>query len=74
MKIKLSGWPWQYKENSAILDFNSKVKIGQKWGWKDPGGMGRFGGGWKWKLGITQGGSVTIIDLVYGSIWIEWRK
>ena len=43
------------------------------WGWglsKDTG-WGRFGGGWKWKLGIIKGGTTTIVEWVWGSFRFE---
>lgn len=69
--IKATGWPWQIKNHSALLDFDTKVKVGERWGWKDPGGMGRFGGGWRWKLGVMASGRTVIFDLVFGSIRIS---
>jgi hypothetical protein len=35
--------------------------------------MGRFGGGWQWKLGIQQGGNSLLISLLICEIyfWIE---
>lgn len=37
------------------------------------GVMGRFGGGWKYKIGVAIGSGTTIIDLLYGSIRIDRR-
>ncbi len=33
--------------------------------------MGRFGGGWQWRLGIQAGGSTVIIHLLICSMGIE---
>jgi hypothetical protein len=35
--------------------------------------MGRFGGGWDYKLGIDIGGSCVIINLVWGLIRINFK-
>lgn len=68
-EIKADRWPWQ------------------GWGWfphklrrKSPGfaplnaSGARFGGGWRYKLGIQIGGSTVIIDLLFGSIRINRRR
>ena len=43
--------------------------------WK-PGNafLGRFGGGWNWKLGIQGSGSSWIISLLVLSVWIRRKK
>lgn len=62
--IKASRWPWQ------------------GYGWfphkngKGPTAMlnssgARFGAGWKYKLGISIGGSSVMIDLLFGIIMIS---
>jgi hypothetical protein len=33
----------------------------------------RFGGGWRYKLGIAVGGSTVVINLVFGSIRINFK-
>lgn len=33
--------------------------------------LGRFGGGWNWKVGFQIGGRTLIISLLIGSIRIE---
>lgn len=38
---------------------------------RSDGMMGRFGGGWNWKLGIQIGGSTVIISLVVASLTIS---
>lgn len=53
-----------------------KIKLqrfGNSWakdGWSRM--MERFGGGWRWKLGIMYGGRTVIIDVLIGSIRIEF--
>ncbi len=59
--IKADRWPWQ----------------GYGWGLSEKtkaplNSMGaRFGGGWRYKLGIDIGGSTVIINLVFGMIRIS---
>ena len=75
--FKTDRFPWHTKMTTSAfgsLDPNAK-KVGEKWGWRSSkiGGMGRFGGGWTWKLGIAFGGSCMIIDVIIGSILLTWR-
>lgn len=72
MNISLRGFPWQ-----TVRPFwaNSLDKtVGEKWGWNPFSlkGMGRFGGGWAFKFGITASSSLRdiIIDVGIGSIRI----
>lgn len=52
----------------------------QRWPWQDTGKMhaanhwARFGGGWKYKLGVDVGGSSIIINLIWGMIRIDRVK
>lgn len=64
-------WPWQLKTGSTILDVGSSVAVEEKWGWRPRGGMGRFGGGWNWKLGIAIGSKTIIIALLFGIIRVQ---
>lgn len=34
--------------------------------------MGRFGGGWNWKLGIMVGGRTTILSLLVADLRFDW--
>jgi hypothetical protein len=34
----------------------------------------RFGGGWRWKLGISVGGTTVLVDLLFGMVSIRWAK
>lgn len=76
MKIKCEGWPWQYTSNhwSHAVDKTH----GQKYGWNpfNVKGMGRFGGGWAFKFGITINESISdiVLDLGIGSIRIKKGK
>lgn len=38
------------------------------------GVMGRFGGGWNWKLGIQAGGSTIIFSLLVAELTVRWHK
>lgn len=48
------------------------------WGssWKRVSGWrslwGRFGGGWRWKLGIDIGGKTILFHLIWGSVSFSW--
>ena len=70
MKVKASGWPWQpvYDHWSTRTDKTH----GEKWGWNPfkVKGMGRFGGGWAFKFGITVSSSTRdiVLDLGLGSL------
>lgn len=55
IEITASRWPWQKGDYTAPLN---------------PFGD-RFGGGWKYKLGIDMGGSTVILNLLYGMIRIS---
>ncbi len=68
--IKLERWPWQERAQH----WASKSKPGDRWGWRVPDGMGRFGGGWSFKLGIMIGSRSAIIDLLFGSVRIAVEK
>jgi hypothetical protein len=70
-KIKFIHWPWQIRD---AFWANPAGTSGKPWGWKNPGGMGRFGGGWKWKLGILVGKREVIFELIFGSIRIKWGE
>lgn len=70
LEIKARNWPWHVRE---AFWANPPDKTGKLWGWKvKTWGMGRFGGGWHWKLGVAVGEKSVIIDLILGSIRINW--
>lgn len=50
-----------------------RYKIKFKWFWKNPGPMGRHGGGWKWELGITTSNPLRdiVFSLLFGSLRIR---
>lgn len=68
-EITASRFPWQKRTSVGILDANNKV--GDKYGWKPSGGMGRFGGGWEYELGFHFGGSTLMIQCLVGSISVS---
>lgn len=74
MKISARGWPWQTVDGHWASNLDKTT--GQKYGWNPFAvkGMGRFGGGWAFKLGITGSSSLRdwVIDLGFGSIRITW--
>jgi len=65
LEIKASRWPWQgygwfsTKNNpKALLNASGA----------------RFGGGWKWCLGVRIGGSTMMFDLLFGIITISINR
>ena len=48
----------------------------KRWPWQgyDDCGLGRFGGGWNYSLGIQFGRNSAIINLLWGMIRITWGK
>lgn len=70
LKIKASRWPWMPLEQHWSHGPNPPAK----YGWRSVPGMGRFGGGWQYKLGIQWGGSTVIVDLLVGTIRFTWEK
>jgi hypothetical protein len=71
LNIKFRGFPWQTGDNWSI-------PAGAKFGWNPLKviGMGRFGGGWAIKFGITISSKLDdwVFDLGIGSIRIQWRQ
>jgi hypothetical protein len=76
MKIKAYGFPWQKVKDHWSTNLDKT--IGQTYGWNpfSVKGMGRFGGGWAFKLGITVDRTATewIIELGIGAIRIHFKK
>ena len=74
MKLKFSarGFPWQHTGNHWSNQLDKTVH--EKYGWNPVivKGMGRFGGGWAIKCGITISKDFKdfIIELIIGSIRI----
>ena len=76
LKITARGWPWQFV--GAHWASNVDKTTGKRYGWNPfkVKGMGRFGGGWAFRLGVTIGGSLTdwVFNLGLGSIRITYRR
>lgn len=70
VSITARGWPWQRTGTHWTNQVDKTVH--QKWGWNPfkVKGMGRFGGGWAFKFGLTASGSLRdwVLDLGLGSI------
>lgn len=61
-EIRAQRWPWQPGYDwKGIVNSNAPL---------NPGGA-RFGGGWKYALGIEIGGDTIIINLLFGMIRIN---
>lgn len=77
-EIKASRWPWQVRTSMAALSDPKTEGVGQKYGWRQTDGMGRFGGGWNWALGFESGGwrdtGITIMfNLLFGTVTVRYR-
>jgi hypothetical protein len=77
-EIKASRWPWQRRTSMAMLSDPKTEGVGQKYGWRQTDGMGRFGGGWNWALGFESGGwrdtGITIMfNLLFGMVTVRYR-
>lgn len=76
LEITARGWPWQTVGGHWAA--NADKTAGQKYGWNpfNVKGMGRFGGGWAFKFGITISRSLRdwVFDLGLGSIRITYRR
>lgn len=72
IELQFSGFPWQVIQSSHPCFHNHK---GQTWGWNPRivKGLGRFGGGWAFKFGITSNENLRelVIDVGIGSIRLE---
>lgn len=75
-KVKASGWPWQLVNPHWASNLDRTT--GEKWGWNPftVKGMGRFGGGWAFKFGVTisKTGRDICLDLGIGGLRIQWVK
>lgn len=76
VSITARGWPWQTVGNHWSSDLDKTA--GQKFGWNPfvVKGMGRFGGGWAFKFGITASENLRdiVLDLGLGSIRIIIKR
>lgn len=76
LTITARGWPWQKVRESWASSLDKTV--GETYGWNplEVKGMGRFGGGWAVKLGITISESFRdiVIDLLLGSLRVTLKE
>lgn len=76
VRFSASGWPWQPCGNHWANHADGSTT--ERWGWNPfrLKGMGRFGGGWAFKLGITTSRDMRdwIFDLGLGSIRVTLPK
>lgn len=62
--IRAERWPWQ------------------GYGWTSTGGYAapanrngaRFGGGWRWKLGVCVGSTTVLVELLFGILTFRWES
>lgn len=65
IEITASRFPWQ----NISIPGNPRGK----YGWRpDKAYMCRFGGGWRYCLGINVGRTAMVINLLFGIIRISW--
>lgn len=70
LKITASRCPWQKVDPHWSHD----GKAPERYGWGKLPGMGRFGGGWDYKLGLQIGGRTLILDWGFGSFRFVWER
>ena len=58
LEITADRWPWQGGNFKAPLNQSGA----------------RFGGGWKYKLGIDVGGSTVILNLIWGMVRFSLKR
>ncbi|MFW1664639.1 hypothetical protein [Acinetobacter ursingii] len=72
VEVQLTGFPWQIIQSTHPCFHGCQ---GQAWGWNPRivKGLGRFGGGWAIKFGITCDEKFRdfVIDLGIGSVRLE---
>ena len=69
-QVTASRWPWQgYGWFPHRLPAASRKRLRSYAPLNSSGA--RFGGGWKWRLGVSVGSSSTMIDLLFGTITIR---
>lgn len=67
LEIKTSRWPWQ-----GYGWFPHKNGKGPK-AMFNPNGA-RFGGGWRYKLGVEIGGATIMMNLLFGIVTIRIER
>lgn len=63
LEIKASRWPWQGYGWFSTKN-NPKAYL-------NPSGA-RFGGGWRWCLGVRIGGDTVMMELLFGMLRFAW--
>lgn len=63
--IKAQRWPWQGYGWFPHRCSNPALRAPLN------GNGARFGGGWRYKLGVSIGGSTILVDLLFGMLRIE---
>ena len=63
-EVKASRFPWQ-----GYGWFPHRNGKGPKAMFNQSGA--RFGGGWRWKFGVSVGGRTVLLDLLFGSVSIS---
>jgi hypothetical protein len=70
LEISANRWPWQgYGWAPHNQPKGEKVLCAPL----NASGA-RFGGGWKFKLGVSVGATTTNVDLLFGSVSFYWKK
>lgn len=62
--------------SSTFIDWKCELwRFGFRIYWRRKDGfMGRFGGGWNWKLGIQAGGSTVIFNLLVFDVSLMYQR
>jgi len=61
----------KYIFNKSLETRKFRIKISMR---SSKSRMGRFGGGWNWKVGFMAGGKTVIISLLVMDVRIEKRR
>ena len=69
IRIRADAWPWQ-----TGYDWRGQTNNDAPLNDLGNGRGARFGAGWNWKLGISVGHNSMMVDLLFGTIWIFWRR
>lgn len=76
VRFSARGWPWQLCGGHWANNVDGSAA--ERWGWNPLSlkGMGRFGGGWAFKLGVSASSSLRdwVFDLGLGSVRVQFPK
>ena len=68
----------RYNQMTRKTEITKQLSIGRLkivFNWRSSKNlMGRFGGGWNWKVGIMIGGHSVILNLLVFSLRFSWNK